>query len=37
MVTGQKIALIENDNPAWRDLYFEVSGLIDPAKVVKLV
>ena len=33
----RKIALIEKDNPAWRDLYFEVSGLIDPANVVKLV
>ncbi len=25
-----KIALIEKTNPGWRDLYWEMSGLIDP-------
>jgi putative endonuclease len=34
---AQKIALIERENQTWRDLYFEISGLIDPAKVKKLV
>ncbi len=26
----RKIELIERGNPAWRDLYPEVSGLVDP-------
>ena len=34
---AKKIALIERDNPTWRDLYFEVSGLIDPATVKRFV
>ena len=34
---ARKIALIERHNPAWRDLYTEVSGLIDPKKVPRLV
>ena len=29
-----KIALIELHNPGWRDLYTEVSGLVDPNPVV---
>jgi len=27
---ARKIALIEEDNPDWRDLYPELSGLVDP-------
>lgn len=33
----RKIALIEQFNPGWRDLYFEVSGLVDPDKIERLV
>jgi putative endonuclease len=29
---AEKIALVERANPAWRDLYTEYSGLVDPAK-----
>lgn len=27
---AEKIAIIERTNPEWRDLYWEVSGLVDP-------
>lgn len=27
----EKIGLIEHANPSWRDLYQDISGLIDPA------
>src|SRR5262245_50701273 len=27
---ARKIALIEQSNPDWRDLYLELSGLVDP-------
>jgi putative endonuclease len=33
----RKIALIEQFNPTWRDLYFEVSGLVDPDTIERLV
>src|SRR5262249_46286551 len=32
-----KVALIEKHNPGWRDLYTEVSGLVDPNSIPKLV
>jgi putative endonuclease len=32
-----KLALIESNNPAWRDLYSELSGLLDPAALPKLM
>ena len=34
---ARKVELIERNNPAWRDLYTDVSGLIDPHCIPKLV
>ena len=34
---ARKIALIETNNPSWRDLYSELSGLVDPASIPKLI
>ena len=34
---ARKIARIENFNPDWRELYWEVSGLIDPEKIERLL
>ena len=30
---ARKISLIENFNPDWREMYYEVSGLADPDKI----
>jgi putative endonuclease len=34
---ARKMALIERSNPTWRDLCPEVSGLLDPSKLPKLI